>query len=259
MALFDDQISFWRDRILAGAVHTFLSGAVAALAGLLVFAVWYPFPYGELSGGRDLFFLVVSVDVVMGPLVTLAIFDRRKTWHVLRRDLQVIGLLQLVALGYGLWIVFAARPVHMVFEYDRFRVVHAIEIDRDLLDKAPSQLRALPLWGPTPIGLRPFVSESERMEATVVAIQGVTLGARVDLWIPYDDVRTAILKEAKPITKLLERRDSELPRFESAARKSGLGLQSLLYLPLTGRKLFWTALIDPVTADVVATVPVDPY
>ena len=41
--------------------------------------------------------------------------------------IAVVALIQLVALGYGLWTVFIARPVHLVFEIDRFRVVHAIE------------------------------------------------------------------------------------------------------------------------------------
>ena len=45
---------------------------------LLVFAVWYPYPYREISGGRDLFLLVVAVDVVLGPLITFAVFNRAK-------------------------------------------------------------------------------------------------------------------------------------------------------------------------------------
>lgn len=38
-------------------------------------------------------------------------------------DFTVIGLLQVAALAYGLWTVFVARPVHLVFEYHRMAVV----------------------------------------------------------------------------------------------------------------------------------------
>ena len=48
------------------------------MAAGLVFALWYPYPYREISGGRELFLIVVAVDVIMGPLLTLAVFNRSK-------------------------------------------------------------------------------------------------------------------------------------------------------------------------------------
>ena len=78
------------DRARAALVHFALSLVVAAAGALLVFVVWYPTPFREISGGRELFLLVVSVDVVLGPVITLAIFDRRKPWVELRRDLVVV-------------------------------------------------------------------------------------------------------------------------------------------------------------------------
>src|SRR6478609_8700249 len=102
----------WKVRFKASAIHLGISLAIAVLAAMLVFGIWYPYPYRELSGGRELFLLLVSVDVILGPLITLAIFNRAKPRKELRRDLAVVGLIQLAALGYGLWTVFVARPVH---------------------------------------------------------------------------------------------------------------------------------------------------
>ena len=127
----------WKRRLRASTVHLGISLCIAALAAALVFGLWYPYPYGEISGGRELFLLVVAVDVVMGPLITLAIFNSTKPRRELIMDFTVVGALQLAALGYGLWTVFAARPVHLVFEYSRMSVVHAIDVDADLLAKAP--------------------------------------------------------------------------------------------------------------------------
>jgi glycerol uptake facilitator-like aquaporin len=95
--------AFWRDRLQASAVHLAISAAIAALAAALVFWLWYPYPYREISGGRELFLIVVSVDVILGPFITLAVFNRTKPWTVLRRDLVVVAILQLLALG--LWAV----------------------------------------------------------------------------------------------------------------------------------------------------------
>jgi len=156
MTMFSDTPSFWGDRLKASALHLGLSLCIAALAALLVFAVWYPNPYREISGGRELFLLLVAVDVILGPLITLAVFNRKKPHRELRRDLAIVAVIQLAALGYGLWTVALARPVHMVFEYKNFRMVHAVDVPPELLPQTPAGVEALPLTGPTLLGLRPF-------------------------------------------------------------------------------------------------------
>src|SRR3990167_10424323 len=122
MQLTLNSYAFWRDRLKASGIHFLISLTIAALAGALVFGVWYPYPYREISGGRELFLILVTVDVILGPLITLAVFNRVKAWPVLRRDLLVVAFLQLAALGYRLWTVSLARPVHIVFEVDRLSV-----------------------------------------------------------------------------------------------------------------------------------------
>ena len=105
-------INSWKNRLRASVIHLAISLAIASLAALLVFGWWYPHPYRDLSGGRELFTLVVAVDVVLGPLITLVIFNPAKTRRHLVMDFTVIGLLQVAALAYGLWTVFVARPVN---------------------------------------------------------------------------------------------------------------------------------------------------
>ena len=168
----------FKNRLRASSIHLGISLLIAALAALLVFGLWYPYPYREISGGRDLFFLVVAVDVAMGPLITLAIFNRSKPRRELVMDFTLVGMLQLAALGYGLWTVFVARPVHLVFEYSRLSVVHAVDIEPELLVKAPPALQALPLTGPTLIALRPFKDTDEQFQFTMAALGGAPLAAR---------------------------------------------------------------------------------
>ena len=71
-------MSSWKHRLRASTIHLAISLLIASLAALLVFGWWYPYPYRELSGGRELFTLVVAVDVVLGPLITLVIFNTTK-------------------------------------------------------------------------------------------------------------------------------------------------------------------------------------
>jgi hypothetical protein len=250
----------WRDRLRAASIHLGLSALVAALAALLVFGLWYPYPYREISGGRDLFVLVVSVDVVLGPLITFAVFDRAKPRRELRRDLAVVGMLQLAGLLYGLWTVDQARPVHMVFEIDRFRVVHLIDIPSDMEARAPAGIEVAPWGGPTLIAARPFRSEKESFEATMAALQGVQIGARPDFWQHYADARAEVLKAARPVTQLQGRFPQRAAEIEAALRQAGHAAADTAYLPLIARKAeAWTVLLDGKTAAVLGYLPLDSF
>ena len=249
---------FWLGRLKAAGIHLAISMAVAALAALLVFFVWYPYPYREISGGRELFLLVVAVDVIMGPLMTLAVFNLKKPRKELRRDLAVICLLQLAALVYGLWTVAVARPVHMVYEIDRFRVVHAIDIEPVLLKRAAPAFQQLPLMGPTLLSVREFTGSKESFDATMAALQGFPVGARPDLWQSYEKAKPQIIATAKPLAELKTRfpaRASDIV----AALKSVPANTPVGYIPLVSRTTFWTVLVDLNTAEVLGFVPLDPY
>ena len=234
-------------RLRASAIHLAISLSVATLAALVVFGWWYPYPYRELSGGRELFALVVVVDVVLGPLITLVIFNVAKTRRHLMMDFTVIGLLQVAALAYGLWTVFVARPVHLVFEYHRMAVVHAVDIEPDTLTQAPSGLQQLPLRGPTLLSLRPLQG-NEAIESVMLATGGISQAAQPHLWQPYEAAREPILQEARHADAI-----------DRAVARTGRPLNELRTLPLLSRKSAWTVLIDAQSAQPVGFVALDSF
>lgn len=251
-----------KSRLLAAGVHFGISLTIAAFAAALVFVVWYPYPYREISGGRELFMIVVAVDVVMGPLLTLAVFNIKKAPKVLRRDLMVIGLFQLAALAYGLWTVAVVRPVHLVFEIDRFRAVHAIEVPRDELARAPAGLGTLPLTGPTLLSVREFKDDKERSDTTFEALAGKPLGTRPGFWQRYDQGKSQVLARAKPLEELKKRFPAQVAEIDAALKSASGGSDKprpVGYIPMVGRKTFWTVLLDTNTAEVIAFVPIDSF
>ena len=250
----------WKGRLRASGIHLAISLAIAILAALLVFGVWYPYPYREISGGRELFLLVVAVDVIMGPLMTLAVFNLKKPRKELVRDVAVIGILQLAALAYGLWTVAVARPVHLVYEIDRFRVVHAIDVPVDMLDRAPAGQKTLPWTGPTLLSVRDFKDSKESFEATMAALQGVNLGARPDLWQSYETAKPQMLARMRPLDELKTRFATQAATIDEAlALKGNRPGRAVGYLPLVGRNVFWTVLLDANTAEILAFVPIDSF
>lgn len=240
-----------------------ISLGLAALAATLVFAVWYPYPYREISGGRSLFGMVVAIDVVMGPLLTLVIFNRSKPLSELRRDLAIIGVLQLAALGYGLWTVALARPVHLVFEIDRFRAVHAFEVELPSLKQAPAQWQQLPLTGPTLLSVRDFKNSDENFELTNAAFAGTQIGAQPSMWQDYEKAKPQILARTRPLEDLKKRFPGQIAEIDHAlksASSKNRPAASVGYIPLNSRdSAFWTVLVDRQTAEVIGFVPIDSF
>ena len=249
---------FWQGRLKAAGIHLAISLALAALAGLLVFFVWYPYPYREISGGRELFLIVMAVDVILGPLITFVVYSTSKPKRLMHFDFVVIGALQLCALGYGLWVVAQSRPVHVVFEIDRFVVVHAIEVPRHLMNRAPASLQQLPLTGPTFLSIRDAQTNQEKTDVMFAELAGLVLATRPDFWQSYDKAKVQVIAKAKPLADLKARFPSRRNDID-AALKSVLPNTQVGYLPFVGRNTFWTVLINTNSAEVIGFVSLDPY
>lgn len=246
-----------RDRLRAAGWHLLLSLFVAAVAAALVFALWYPGVFRVLSGGRSLFFLVVAVDIVVGPLLTLAVFDRTKGWPHLRRDLAVIAVLQLAALGYGLNTVFIARPAAIVFERDRFRVISVNDVQVDELNKARPEFRSLSLTGPWTLAARPATPGPERTDALFRALEGIDTSQRPGFWRPYTEARSEALAAARPLMLLLDREPGQRAEFEKIVADAGVDVASARFLPVMARG-DWTAVLDA-AGNIVAYLPADGF
>ncbi len=244
-------------RLKAAAIHLGLSLAVAALCAVLVFYFWFPAPFGELAGGRELFVLVVTVDVVLGPLITLLIFDtKKKPWTELRRDLLVVGLLQLTALGYGLYTVAQVRPVVMALEVDRLRVLRPFDLPAKELMKAPPGLRQLPWYGITHVATRK-VEAAEQFDAAMAAMGGADIGGRPDFWRPADQTQAEWAKGGHAIAKLRAAHRQHQDVIDAAIKATGKPESALKYLPILARRTDYVALIDASTGAVLGYAPLD--
>lgn len=233
-----------RRRAKAAGIHLLISAAVAAAAAALVFGVWFPGIYRQVAGGRDLFILITSVDVVLGPLLTFAVFNLKKGWPHLRRDLAVIGVIQLAALVYGLVAVYDARPVAMVFEVDRFRVITVAQVEVDELPQARSQYRQLPLTGPWLLGARTPKPGDEANEALFKGLRGIDRAQRPSFWQPYADSTADALAKARPLATLLAKYPALASDVNEKLQSLKVDASSARFLPLIGRGGDWVVILD---------------
>ena len=103
--------------------HLLLSLLVALASAAVVFGLWYPAPYRQMLQVGHIYLLVLVVDVVCGPLLTLIVASPRKSRRERWLDFSLIGAIQLAALAYGMYSVWVARPAVLAFESDRLVVV----------------------------------------------------------------------------------------------------------------------------------------
>ncbi|ANH69859.1 TfpX/TfpZ family type IV pilin accessory protein [Mitsuaria sp. 7] len=246
-------------RLRASSLHFIFTLIVAAAVAAAVFLLWYPWPYSEVSGGVGLFLLIVGVDVVLGPLITLVVFDPRKSRGELWRDMSVVVVLQLAGLVFGAHTMFIARPVALVLEIDRFRAVIAASVVEQELSKAPESLRVLSISGPRLVNTREVKTE-EKMDAVFAAFGGADLGMRPSFWQEWDERgRSQALKVGKPLAALLARHPEQAEALRTAISRTGKPTEQLLYIPLIARQYDWSVLIDKSTGDPVGFAPVDGF
>lgn len=248
--------------------HLLLSLALAGLTALLVFGVWFPTPYREISGGLALFVLVLGVDVVCGPLLTLLLLHPAKSRTALAVDFALIACLQLGALAYGLHSLSQARPLAVVFEVDRFRVVALADILETDLATAPAWVRAWGFQPPQVLGTRTARSGVEKLGSVDASLQGVEPGQRPSWWQDYSQSVPAVLERSHPLAVLEQLNPGQIHRIQTAAAQAAREAQpgetsspnALRWLPLVSRQAMdWVVLVDPVTARIRGHVHADGF
>ena len=240
---------FSKDRLFtafkASLAHLLVSLLVALLCASLIFGLWYPSPFDQLAKGREIFILVMAIDVICGPLLTLVIFDRKKPKSELWRDMGVIGLIQIFALCYGIFSLMNARPVWVAFEGDRFRVVSIPDINLEKLHLAPDPLQNLSLSGPKLLGVRLATgADADFKDSIIQSLNGEPPAFRPARWVQYNTQVQDIIKSAKPLKNLLQKYPTQKNVLEEIAVKSNLSMEKLGYMPLLAEgTLEWTAII----------------
>lgn len=239
--------------------HFVVSALIAALAACLVFLAWYPAPWRQMLGVSVIFGLVVVVDLVCGPILTFVLASPAKSRRERWTDLTLVALIQLSALGYGLWSVYGARPVVLAFEVDRLFIVTANEVQTELLDQAPKGLQRLPWAGVVRVGLRESTSPGEYLSSVEQSIQGVTQAMRPNWWRSYDDVKPALRQKARPLVELMNKRPTQSNELKQTAIRAAHRVEDLYYLPLTSSKeMAWVTLLDA-SGEIVGHAPVDGF
>ena len=188
-------------RLKAFGYHLGISVFIASVSLYIVFFVWHPAPLAKALGVKYIFFMMLAIDVILGPLLTLIIAKKSK--KSLNFDLTVIIVLQFAAFTYGIYNIAISRPVYIVFDTLRFEAVQANNVPTESLNMANYPYNRLG-WGlPRFVAVTPPNSIQQKNNRTFIELEtGVAPSMQPNLYESLNNQWSRINNKAKRLNQL---------------------------------------------------------
>jgi len=176
---------------------------------------WYPDFFFDTDGGWEGMRIIVAVDLILGPLLTLIVFKSGKPG--MRTDLIMIGVFQAVCLSGGVYVVHGERPIALVYVDGQFNSMtntsyHDAQVTPPQLDTIagdyPKRIQvSLPEDISEESGVRRDMLRSKRQ-----------MNLLTDYYAPFDATDPTFINAAYPLKDLLDRDQEvqQLPKFIAA-------------------------------------------
>ncbi|GJM12391.1 MAG: hypothetical protein DHS20C12_07940 [Pseudohongiella sp.] len=175
-------MSRWR----AGATHFVISLVIFLGLLAIILLLWYPGILFNIDRGWAGLQLVIGVDLVAGPILTLVVFKSGK--KSLKFDLSCIALFQAACMAAGMWIIYSERPIALVLAYD---TIYSIDTEEFLnYGQDPQLLEEFP--GPYPKLVYIELPESE-IAAEIAVVRAQYIGD--PLYIQTENYRALPVSE----------------------------------------------------------------
>jgi len=182
----DRAMSRWQ----AFGIHLAISMLLLLAMLAIILLLWYPGLLFSVDGGWTGLRIVIGVDLVLGPLLTLVVFKAGKPG--LKFDLSCIAAFQLICMTAGMWIVYDERPLALVLAYDTF-----YSLTRDEFADYGKDIGFLDdIQGPWPKLLYTELPDND-IQADIIAIRGEFIGD--PLFIQTDRYRPIPVADAASV------------------------------------------------------------
>lgn len=236
-------------------LHLSLSATIVGAVCGLIFFIWYPQSYFEISGAWSVLQVLIGVDLIVGPLLTLILYKPGKP--KLLFDMSIIAVIQLTALIYGATVIYQERPFYVIFAIDRFEVIARSEIDPEAIPD--DRLRAKPFIGPIiAVSLYPE-SEQERQQLLTDVLSGKPdLERRPEYWDLYAEHSDDILQRSTPLAELAGQRPDARDRITAFIESRG-DADELIGVPVVGKKGTFCFVLDKSTRLPIGIIDFDPW
>ena len=244
-------------RMRAFTSHLCLSALIVSSVFAVVFLLWYPRPWFEAIGAWSIIRILIGVDLVLGPLLTLIVFKPGKRLLIL--DMSFIAVVQLSALIYGLTVLYQERPYYVVYAIDRFHILAEKDIPEDA--RMLHDWMSKPTIGPVLASARrpTDVDEVQQLLEETVFSGGPDIEQRPKYWVPFQDDLERLRRSAHSLATLRSAGDSAKRYVDDVLADVGISAADLGFFPIMSAKNDASAIVSLDSGEVLAVVPIDPW
>jgi hypothetical protein len=251
-----------RFRSKAFGLH--LLGSASALTLVLgsLYLGWYRWPGWYLSSVLHVVGIVVLVDLVVGPTLTLIVANPRKLRRILARDVALIVTVQLAALVYGTVTLWSGRPLYYAFSTNSLDCVQASDIDASEIALALRQNPALaPHWYSLPRWI--WAPLPDDPDAAMQIVNDATLGSGKDIvdmpryFRPWDQGLSKLRERLMRLDDIKELNKKEKQYLHGRLAADGLAPDQRNSLIMWGGSRRVVAVFDPATLQLRALLKPD--
>jgi hypothetical protein len=235
-------------RLKALGLHLISSAiALGLILGTLYFC-WYRWPGWYLADAAKVIGVMAGVDVVLGPLLTFVIAAPSKRRAELARDIGVIVVIQLIALGYGTTSLWNGRPLYYAFSETVLQLVQAYDISpeealwgRQQNPTLAAHWYSLPRWVWAPL---PEDSvESQKIVGSAVS-GGTDIVGMPRYFKPWEAGLTQLKTKLKKLDEVGYFMPKQKLRLKAEMQAAGFSPDQPNAIPFTGRGMPLLAVFD---------------
>ena len=238
-------------KLKVSLVHLSISIAAISIALVITIELYYPNIFFYLQSSFDAVKILILVDIILGPLITLIIFKPNKKG--LKFDLYVIACLQISALAYGLNILYKERPIYLVYSADRFEVITSSDIDLSRL--ANENLKPSPFSEVKVVNAK--LPDDSRLRE-IILFEALSGGKDVHLrpehyqeGLPKDKIRK---KSLNILAVLQQTANPELKQWVDRHN-----IEDFYYFPVIGKKKMGLAILEKDSFEISSFLKVNPW
>ena len=224
-----------KQKALASSIHFFASLLVFSIFVYVLLTQWYPEPFFNASGGWQGLKLVILVDLVLGPLLTLIVYNRKKTTITKIIDFSFIISLQLSALIWGIYTVYHQRPIAIIFWSDQFYTVPVLALSSHY-SKHPKYLELINKKEiPLIIAKKPTNRDELNEMMRIINDQGIAPHHQIDRYQPLAENFLSLNSFSININKIISSNQKVKEELTSILEKTETQLDDNFYLPLESK------------------------
>ena len=234
-------------------MHLLCSSIVALLISVLIFFIWYPIPLAKAARVTYIFLMLLIVDVILGPLLSLIVYKTGK--KSLKFDLSVIILIQIAALCYGVFSIEQGRPAWLVYNVDRFELVRKNELVDTNIQHAQSQFQK-PSWFKPQYVATEFAKDTQQRSDEMFAevFSGISLAQRPERYVELTQAKAQIQQRALPL-KELEQYNPKTDVEKTLAKYP----KADAWLPLKANAVDMVVLVNKESASIIKIIDLRPW